>query len=243
MSTFTNTTTNITAPLESCSYVGYTSPPGNDTLVSCAVPDCDDNRFAFEKCCMGGSVTTFNQTRPVPQRNITINTEYLVCTVDEDLSGFNFSTRYNPSDPFFSLPDCIVRNGGSRLLCNQPNTKYNTCPGPNGIETPEGTGTGFATCSVNNQNENLTAALTNCCSSSNGTIRAEQGGCAVSCSGDDTLEPCLVQTFRTLRYGFGAGYICGNNTKTGGVGSLGGSGRTTLASVLLAAVAMVAMLQ
>lgn len=247
MSTFLNTTTNVTAPYESCSYLPVLSPPDNDTLVGCSIPNCRANQEAMEKCCTGTgrSLTTFNETQPVSQLNITINAEYLTCTVDQPLSGYNFSTKYDPKDPYFQLPDCLVQNGGTRLLCNRPDSEYDSCPGPNGIQTADGTGMGYSTCVVNNQNENITSLLNTCCSSANGTIRSEVAGCEISCSGDETLQSCLETNYRGSLLGGsgGAGYLCSNNTNTGGAATLGGSGRTTLAGVLFAAVAAVAFLQ
>lgn len=244
MSTFLNTTTNITAPYESCSYLGVESPPINNTHVACSIPDCEDNRAAIEKCCTGGSITTFNETVPVRTQNITINAEYLTCELDADVPGNYTIIDYDPNNPVFSLPDCIVREGGFRLVCNRPNSQFKGCLGPGGLQTPEGTGTGFATCGVNNENENKTALITSCCASSNGTLRAEMEGCGISCSGDETLEPCLKRGFATGRLGAGAGYGCYNRSRNSndGAATLGASGKTTLASVLLAAVAAMAIL-
>lgn len=243
MSTFLNTTTNITAPYESCLYLGPISPPANNTLASCTIPACEDNRAAIEKCCSGGTITTFNDTRSVLQQNITINAEYLTCTFNEDISNYTDLTEYDPNATVFALPDCIVRNGGSRLVCNRPNAEYKSCAW-DGLRTPEGTGTGFTTCGVNNDNENITGLLMNCCRSSNGTLRASQEGCAVSCSGDETLSSCMSDGYdSSLRPGGGVGYGCSNSSGSGAAESWGGSGSSTLASVLVAAVAALAMLQ
>lgn len=238
MSTFLNTTSNVTAPLQSCSYLDAISPPANNTLASCSIPDCESNRAAVEQCCSGGTITTFNETRNVTQENITINAEYLVCTFDVDVSGYNTFTPYAPNETVFALPDCLVRNGASRVICNRPSPDPYSAPGCfwNGFQSPQGTGEGFSTCGGNNNNVNFTNKLRGCCQQSNGTIRAEQEGCAVSCSGDETLTSCMQDgpTF--------ASFSCGNNSDKGGAHSLGGSGKTTLASVALAAVVAVAML-
>ena len=254
-----NITQNITyvGPGSSCSYLGARPPPmwqeTNSTDAACSVANCIDNSKAIQKCCIGGSVQSFNRTIPNAGGNHTVEGQWLYCALPGvNASSYDDFDPYNPNDPYQAYQDCLVREGTEFLTCNNP-SRYpfggdSSCFGSSGsISTADGLPANDSshpeqTCTVNTNLQYGLGALLSCCSSSNGTVRAEYNGCQASCSGKRTLQSCLNLNNNNRGQNQPFPSICGNYTSSATMGVGVGNGKLTIVGVLILSTALFAVL-
>ena len=262
--------TNITyvGPSSSCQFLAGRAPSiwkeTNSTDAACSVANCGTNSVAIEKCCIGGTVKSLNDTIPLTfsDDTRTIDAQYLYCA----LPGVNASQfdpngggAYQPDNPYQAYQDCLIREGAIQYLtCNQPGHYTNkdggvgVCYAESSEQTyPLAQGIGenasshpSTVCYTNTASETAPQRLFSCCESNNGTLRAEQFGCQASCTGNYSVKECLKNHDDTEGYWDGVCYNYTRDDKASGaaVDADVGGRKITLVGVLTLSAVLFAVL-